>query len=148
LAANYVIEKDKDKIVQMIFDKNFDLRNKIILEESIFPKINLADDKNAKIEIKKYTPNQIILRTDSETDMLLFISDNYYPGWKVSIDGEFGKIYRADYSFRAVPVLKGAHEVEFLYSPYSFKLGLWISAISFFCMLTILVILKKGKNVG
>lgn len=145
LASSYAVENDKDKIVRKIFDDKFNLREKIILEENLFPKITLVKDDAAKVEIKKYTPNEIVLQTVASTNMLLFLSDNYYTGWKVSVDGETGKIYRADYSFRAVPILKGNHSVRFSYNPDSFKLGLWISAISLLGIL-VLIILKK-KNV-
>jgi hypothetical protein len=147
LASDYVVERNEDKIVEMIFDDKFSLRDKIILEEDIYPKINFAKDENAKVEIKKYALNEIVLQTDSRTNMLLFISDNYYKGWKVSIDGENDKIYRADYSFRAVPVPAGQHEVRFSYKPTSFKIGLVISVISFLSMLIfVLSFLIGGKR--
>jgi len=142
LASSYVVEKDRDKIAQMIFDKNFDLRNKIILEENISSEINLSNDKNANVKIEKYSPNEVVLRTKSKTNMLLFISDNYYPGWKVSIDGEFGKIYRADYSFRAVPIIRGRHEVIFSYYPESFDLGIKISLATFVSTVLFIILLK------
>lgn len=147
LASEYVVEKNKQKVIDMVFDKNFDLRNRIILEEEIFPKLNFAKDDNARVDIKEYSPNRILLKTFSETNMLLFMSDNYYPGWRVSVDGEFGKIYRANYSFRAIPITKGTHEVRLFYSPDSFKLGMWISTISFLSMLAILIVFSvRGRN--
>lgn len=142
LASNYVIENDKHKIIQTIFDKKFDFRNKIILEENLSPKINLSNDQNAKVEIKKYSPNEIVLQTKAATNTLLFISDNYYKGWKVSIDKEFGKIYRANYSFRAVPITKGKHEVVFYYYPDSFDLGLKISLITFVSLILFTISIK------
>ncbi|MDP2585411.1 MAG: YfhO family protein, partial [Candidatus Levybacteria bacterium] len=51
LASSYVVERDKDKIVRKIFDDKLDLREKIILEEDLFPKIILAKDENAKVEV-------------------------------------------------------------------------------------------------
>jgi len=145
LASSYGVEKDKNKIIQMIFSNKIDLREKIILEEDIFPKMSLAKDKNAKVKIITYTPNKIILRTEATENTLLFISDNYYQGWKVSIDKEFGKIYRADYSFRAVPVTKGRHEVIFSYYPGSFDLGIKVSLITL-ASITLLIILVKLKR--
>jgi len=145
LASNYVVESDKNKIIKMILDEESDLRDTIILEENISPKINFSNDKNAKVEIEKYTPNEIVLQTNSKTNMILFISDNYYPGWKVSIDKEFGKIYRADYSFRALPVLKGRHRVVFSYYPESFDLGIKISLITLTSII-LLAILFKLRN--
>ena len=145
LASEYVVEKDRDKIIEKIFDNKINLREKIILEEDIVPKIDLSTDKNAKVEIENYTHNKIVLKTKAATNMLLFISDNYYPGWKVSIDGKNGKIYRADYSFRAVPIAEGKHEVIFSYYSKSFDLGLKISIGSFIAV-TLLAILLKFKS--
>lgn len=130
LASDYVVENDKNRIIQMILDDKLDLREKVILEENISPEMSFAKDKNAKVELEKYAPNKITLRTDARTNMILFISDNYYSNWKVSVDRENGKIYRANYSFRAVPIVKGQHEVIFSYYPESFVLGLKISLIT------------------
>ena len=144
-ASDYVVETNKDKIVEMIFDDKFNLKDKIILEEGMYPKINLIKDENAKIEIKVYKPNKIVFNTDSKSNMLLFLSDNYYPGWKVSIDGENGKIYRANYSFRAVPVEKGNHSVIFSYYPLSFDIGLKISLSAFLALIFFMIIAKYKK---
>jgi len=148
LASDYVVEKNKDKIVKMIFDDKFNLKDKIILEEDIYPKINLAKDENAKVEIKEYKGNKIVLQTSAASNMLLFLSDNYYKGWKVSIDGESDKIYRADYSFRAVPIMKGKHRVIFSYYPESFDLGVKTS-LSTIIIVSLLIFVKKltYKNV-
>jgi hypothetical protein len=51
------------------------------------------------------------------------LSDTYYPGWKAFVDGKRTKIYRANYTFRALPLSAGTHRVEFVYDPLSFKLG-------------------------
>ncbi|MDP2649852.1 MAG: YfhO family protein [bacterium] len=148
LASSYVVEKDKNKIIKMIFNNEIDLREKIILEEDISSKMSLAKDKNAKVKIETYTPNKIVLRTEATENMLLFISDNYYQGWTVSIDRGFGKIYRADYSFRAVPVMKGKHEVIFSYYPETVDLGLKIGLTTFTLMILSAILLKlKGYYV-
>src|SRR3989338_1231743 len=142
LASGYAVEKDKNKIIQMIFDENFYLRNKIILEEEIYPKMSFSNDQNARVKIKKYSPNEIVLQTDAKTNMILFVSDNYYEGWKVSVDGENDKIYRADYSFRAVPILQGEHEVVFSFYPESFDLGIKISLITLALIMSFAILLR------
>lgn len=147
LASDYVVEKNKDKIIQMIFDDKFNLREEIILEEELSPKLSLSKDENAKVEIGKYTPNKVVLKTNSAGNMLLFISDNYYKGWKVSIDGENGKIYRANYSFRAVPIKKGNHEVIFSYHPNSFFLGGKISLVTIIVLVAVVTI-GKAKTIN
>ncbi|PIU66130.1 MAG: hypothetical protein COS84_06095 [Armatimonadetes bacterium CG07_land_8_20_14_0_80_40_9] len=57
----------------------------------------------------------------------MVLTDTYYPGWKVYIDGKEDKIYRADYLFRAVYLQKGRHVVRYTYEPLNYRLGLLVS---------------------
>lgn len=134
LASDYIVETDKQKIVSLIFDKDFNIRETLILEEKV-PSANFKSDKNATVTMISYSSNKVILKTKSTENTLLFLSDNYYPGWEVLIDGKINKIYRANYSFRAVPVKKGEHEIIFSYYPESFDLGLKISLTAFFSII-------------
>ncbi|OGH43914.1 MAG: hypothetical protein A3J14_01850 [Candidatus Levybacteria bacterium RIFCSPLOWO2_02_FULL_37_18] len=149
LAKNFVVEKDKRKILDLILDKNFDLQNTVILEKSLPSEFNNNKDENAGIVLEKYDPNTIIVKTRSESPSLLFLSDNYFPGWRVNIDGKPSTIYRADYTFRAVPVMKGKHQVEMWYHPDSFALGVKISTITFISLILYVVYnaFKKKRNV-
>jgi uncharacterized membrane protein YfhO len=79
---------------------------------------------------------ELIVTTDR--DGLLFVSEMDYPGWEVWVDGVKQKIYRADYAFRSVPIAKGKHKVEFIYSPKSFRIGKWISISAALMLLGIL----------
>jgi hypothetical protein len=76
-----------------------------------------------KAEITAYRSDEMVVRTASERNTLLFLADSYYPGWKALVDGREEKVYRADYLFRAVPVPAGQHEVRFFFEPDSFDLG-------------------------
>jgi uncharacterized membrane protein YfhO len=80
------------------------------------PDIKIEKDATGSAKIISYTPNEIVIKTSSNSTALLFLSDNYYPGWKASVNGKNSKIYRADYSFRAVIVPKGDSVVEFLFN--------------------------------
>jgi len=142
LAFNYEI-LDKENTLKRIFDKNFNPRDAVILEEKL--PINLGKDENAKVTIEKYEQNKIALSTNSKANALLFLSDNFYPGWTVTIDGKNAKVYKADYTFRAVPVEKGEHEVVFLYNPKSFSFGLILSSLSFLGLILTLIIFSKRK---
>jgi len=46
------------------------------------------------------------------------------------VDGRPAKIERADYHFRAVYLEEGEHTIEFVYAPFSFKVGVAISLAS------------------
>ena len=62
------------------------------------------------------------------------------------MDGEQTKIYRADYTFRAIPLNGGTHQVEFVYDPLSFKLGAAISILGIIGCVAIYLLRRKPSN--
>ena len=60
----------------------------------------------------------------------LVLSDSYFPGWQARVNGSAARILPANYLVRAVAVPAGVSRVEFLYRPWAFRLGLWISLVT------------------
>ena len=127
----------RPKIIEKLISADFDWRNAIVLEKpsSLSPQFG---DANA--EIVSYKPQEVIIKTRSDQPKLLFLSDNYYPGWKAQVDGDVTEILRANYTFRAVPLVPGEHLVRFYYDSDVFKIGLVITGIS---LLTLLYLVFK-----
>jgi len=141
LAYDYKIAQDPQKILDLMFDPQIDLQKTLILEED--PNLLRVDSERGKVRVLTYSPGKIRITVKTGNPALLFLSDNYYPGWQALVDGQLTKIYRADYSFRAVKIPGGEHQVEFIYQPESFKRGVAISGISLLMMLTVFLMLKK-----
>jgi len=114
LFYNYEVIKDDKDIIKRFYSDDFDFRNVLILEET--PNLKLESNASGSAKIISYTPNKVIIKSSSNSPALLFLSDNFYSSWKARIDGKNSKIYRADYSFRAVIVPKGESTVEFLFN--------------------------------
>lgn len=144
LASNYIVENDRSSISK-IYDHKLDLGQTLILEED--PKLKLGKDLNSFVKIMSYSSNRITLETSAKTNTLLFLSDTYFPDWEVSIDGVSGKIYRADFAFRAVPLKAGKHTVVFDYGAYNFKEGLGVSIFSLLVFVSGSIFLIKRKYV-
>lgn len=90
--------------------------------------------------ITRYEPNEVEIDVDGEKDSFLVLADMHYPGWKVYIDGDKGRIFQTDYIFRGVRMPAGRHKVLFRYEPLSYRLGFLITiltipflTISLFC---------------
>ena len=45
------------------------------------------------------------------------LSDSYYPGWQVSVDGQPREILAANHLFRGVVLKAGPHRIVFRYRP-------------------------------
>ena len=96
-----------------------------------------------KVQMMSETNNRLTFQANAEDNSLLVLSDTYYPGWKAFVDGKKTKIYRADYTFRALPLSGGKHRVEFVYDPLSFKLGALFTILGIIGCVGIYV---SGKN--
>jgi len=121
LVDNFVIEPDPKKILDKIYDPEFDLQKTMILEEQLA--FSGGGSASGSANIVSYEPLKVVIQTQSYSSKFLFLSDNYYPGWKAYIDDRETNIYRANYSFRAVLVPEGTHSIQFIYDPLSLKIG-------------------------
>jgi hypothetical protein len=59
----------------------------------------------------------------------LFLSSNYYPGWKCYIDGRPAKLLRSWLTFCAVAVPAGRHQIRFVYDSWLVNAGLLLSVM-------------------
>jgi hypothetical protein len=84
----------------------------------------------SSVEFTEHRDNEVKLRVETERPGLLVLSDTYYPGWQAYVDGEKTPIYPTDAALRSVYLEAGEHEVRFVYSPGTFKLGITISGLS------------------
>lgn len=105
----------------------------------------LNPSPEGSIEFVSESTRKIRLRVQVSDDALLVFNENYYPGWNAFIDGARTSIYRTNYLFQGIVVPGGTHTVEFQFRPFSFRIGAWISGISFiaFFVLSTLLFIKR-----
>ena len=53
----------------------------------------------------------------------LVVSENYYPGWRVLVDGRPGRVIRANYNLLAVPLTTGARRVALEFHDDAYHTG-------------------------
>ena len=94
-----------------------------------------GDDRTGSIDseavaiITRYEPEHVVIETTSSQARLLVLSDAYYPGWQVRVDGAPAELLQADGLFRGVLLPEGVHEVAFTFAPKSYRLGLLMTAV-------------------
>jgi hypothetical protein len=82
-----------------------------------------------RVRIARYEPERVTIEALLSSPGYLVLTDTYYPGWRVVVNGQPADILRADLYFRAVHLPEGEHVVEFIYDPLTFKLGSLVSVI-------------------
>ncbi len=74
--------------------------------------------------------DSLSISVNTKSPCWLVVTDIYYPGWSVYVDGQKNEIRRANFAFRAVRLASGDHKVSFRYEPFSFTLGLVLFAVA------------------
>ena len=97
-------------------------------------------------KIISYEPNNIEISVDSRNSSLLFLSENYAKGWRASVDGKSIPILRANYTFRAIKIDKGKHNVKFWYDPWGFRLGIYLAMGGLIGILVTILISKNASR--
>lgn len=88
-----------------------------------------AKPKNT-FKVTYFSPTRIELEGSTSKKGVLFVSEPYYPGWEVLVDGVNSNLRNVE-GFMGVDLNEGPHSVVLCYDPLSFKLGFWITVISF-----------------
>lgn len=135
-------EIDARSVLATVTAAGFDGRQQALVEAAL-PSLPSPPTAPADVEIVNYTPNRIVLTTNTGEDRLLMLSEMYFPGWRATIDSNETTIYRANYLFRSVIVPPGQHTVEFVYQPMSVTIGLTISGIALVLLVVALVIDRR-----
>jgi hypothetical protein len=107
LASNTISDLD------LLYDESFPFRSVLLVSETPEYQQVLPDSGAPEsVEIVEHEIARQRYKVEMATAGLLFISENYFPGWKVKVDGVEKKLLKADYTFRAVSLDKGSHDVE------------------------------------
>lgn len=74
----------------------------------------------------EFRPNYVRAEVEEGPGWLLF-SDQVLPGWRSFVDGQSTRIVPGQYLFKAVPFGVGRHEIEFIYEPRAFRIGVFVT---------------------
>lgn len=80
--------------------------------------------------ITDYGAEQVTIDADANRSSELVLSDTYYPGWTVTVNGRPAQIDEVDYLLRGVHVPSGDDRIVFTYDPSSFTDGWILSLVS------------------
>jgi hypothetical protein len=119
----------RDQILERLRQPDFDPTQKLFLEQG--PARNPANTSFPRqvLGVTYPTPNEVVVRAETQEPAYLFLAEVDYPGWKAYLDGKEVKLLRANYLFRAVDLPAGRHTARFSFEPRLWKMGAGTSAI-------------------
>ena len=137
-----------DEAKQRLAAPDFDSAAEAVIEGELAEVVQNSE-VSEQPEFVEVRPTHIKLNADMAAPGLLVLSDLYYPGWNVYVDGARQPLYAANLIMRGVYVPAGSHMVEFIYEPVSLRVGLYISlgtAIALLILLGWTWSFKRGQS--
>jgi hypothetical protein len=77
--------------------------------------------------VTHYTPDRIEVEAQVPKPGLLVLSEIWYPGWQVVVDGQAQPVEQVAGILSGVSLDKGTHRAVFVYNPASVRWGAWLS---------------------
>lgn len=97
-----------------------------------------------------YAGERIVVDARPVRNALLVLGEKYYRGWHAFVDGRREAIHPVNHILRGVYLTPGPHKVEFVFDPLPFKIGKWLTLMSFAFFLLMLareVQVRRGRRV-
>lgn len=90
------------------------------------------DSLDINVSATSWQPGHITLKLDkpAPANATLIVSENFYPGWKASVDGKDAKLDRADYVLIGVELPTGATNVDLKFENAPYEKGKLLTLVS------------------
>lgn len=146
------VAKDNLKAVRKYLrDPKFDLATMAVIEQGASsnqlvkyaPKKSYPQDR---VNITEYSAEYVKIETELVEPGVLVLADVMYPGWKVYVDGIKVPILTTNLIMRGVPLEEGKHQVEFIYKPDLYFLGLVVAGVTLLLVIAVLILLPRKKK--
>ncbi len=99
--------------------------------------------------IDQHLSTRVRVTADAKQDCVLVLADAYYPGWKAMVDGRPAELFPVYYNFRGLLLPAGRHTVEYIYAPWTFRVGMAIATVTLLTtILACLIWLIRTKDEG
>ena len=124
---------------------NVDLYSTALVTQTIDLAQNKPTDQQLENQAKfiSYHNNRLQIQATLNKKGLVILSDTWFPGWNVKVDGVRQEIVQVNCIMRGVVVDEGSHVIEMYYLPDSIKIG---SAISFITLIMLVMFLLRYKK--
>lgn len=140
------VVSDPAALLQRLAIGDDDLRRVALVETpppSGFVGAGEASD-GGSVHFERNDPEDLLLQVDAPARGFLVLSDQFFPGWSATVNGEPVPIQRANYAFRLVEVPAGRSSVAFRYQSRSLRLGAGVSVLT--AMVVVVLMLRSPRR--
>jgi len=131
-AARVRAIQEPQTILETLASPGSDLAREVVLESQVEgpTEEQVGPDPVASVAIAAYEPERVVLQVETDQPGVVVLTDLYFPGWEVRVDGEEREVLRANYLFRGGEVEAGRKTVVFTDEPVSLYRGMAVTLVS------------------
>ncbi len=120
-------------------------RQGMVFTEGGLPAIRSFNNKDQKIKITGFSPNEVRLTAECSDSSLLVFFQNFNKGWQATINNSGTQIHRVNLTLNSIVVPPGKNEITFSYKPLPVIIARVISLGSLIGILLFLIIISFRK---
>ena len=139
------VKAPDDQVLATVLNPRFDVKRAALFDTSAMVRATvgvqaLPAPSSVTTSVSHYEPGKvrIDLGAPAPDGASLVVSENYYPGWKATVDGKAAPVGRVDYTFLGVELPAGARSVQLDFTSPTYERGkviTWIAILFGFLML-------------
>ncbi len=142
IVYDYDVVPDPEQALSKLMDSSYDYVNRIIIDRAPRAQVTPAAAAGNDTAVVLDSPaDRIRVRATLSAPGFLALQDNWYPFWKAYEGKTELPIYRTDYTFMAVELPAGTHEIELRLENPKYILGRNITIASW-------ILLFAGLGIG
>lgn len=126
---------DRMQALQILQSPSFDPRQAAVVESApLLPMQPFglpSAASSGSAQIKLYQEKRIEVAVNNNINSLLVLGEKYYQGWKAYADGKPVEVVPVNHILRGVYLAPGNHNVTFVFDPFPFKIGKYLTLASF-----------------
>jgi hypothetical protein len=134
--------------LEAVTDAGVDLRQVVVTEKRLpgVPEARSAVPAGSA-RIVSYEPDRVVVDASLSRRGVVVLGDNWFPGWRATVDGKPVDVERVDYVLRGTVVDAGRHRVEYVYEPASWRIG-WLLTLAGLLALAAALLLSRRRGGG
>ncbi len=110
---------------------SFQPRREVFLPLEARPFVAVSNASAARLLSVQYAAQKIEAAVEAPETTMLVVAQTYYHPWHAYVDGQTARLWPANFSFQAVAIPAGTHQVRLVYEDQRFRVGAVISVATF-----------------
>jgi hypothetical protein len=133
------VSADDESTLATVLDERFDLSRAALFapdaDVNATPAAQvttLPEPVAAEVRVTSYEPGAVNLTIEGDVPAgaALVVSENFYPGWKATVDGQSVDVARTDYVLSGIPLPAGARSVELRFDSSVYDTGRLVTIVA------------------